>query len=93
MGNDKVDELQEALYRATKANAKRRFHALYDKTWRPDVLTEAWTRVRANGGGAGVDEKTIERSNEKACPSFWGGLRENCERRLTNCVPCAGCGY
>ena len=36
MGRDMVGELQEALYRAAKANARRRFHALYDKLWRPE---------------------------------------------------------
>ena len=60
MGRDKVSELQEALYRAAKANAGRRFHALYDRIYRPDVLREAWRRVRANGGAPGVDGKTIE---------------------------------
>ncbi|MGB6441817.1 MAG: reverse transcriptase domain-containing protein [Thermoplasmata archaeon] len=74
MGCDKVGELQEALYRAAKANAKRRFHALYDKMWRPDVLAEAWARVRANGGAAGVDGKTIEEIEREGVPLFLEGL-------------------
>ena len=46
----KVRELQRKLYLAAKLNSKRRFHALYDKVYRKDVLLEAWKRVKANGG-------------------------------------------
>lgn len=55
----KVRELQRTLYSA-KANAKRRFHALYDKVYRTDVMWEAWKRVKANRGSAGVDGMTIQ---------------------------------
>ncbi|KPV44506.1 group II intron reverse transcriptase/maturase [Alicyclobacillus ferrooxydans] len=56
----KVRELQRTLYLAAKANAKRRFHALYDKVYRSDVMWEAWKRVKANRGSAGVDGVTID---------------------------------
>jgi RNA-directed DNA polymerase len=39
---DKVQALQRALYRAAKASAARRFHALYDKVSREDILARAW---------------------------------------------------
>ena len=74
MGSDKVRELCEALYRAAKADAGRRFHALYDKVWRSDVLAEAWTQVRANGGAPGVDGKTIEDVEREGVPSFLEGI-------------------
>jgi len=57
---DKVRELQRTLYRAAKADPKRRFHALYDKVYRRDVLERAWGQVRANRGAAGSDRITIE---------------------------------
>ena len=58
-GQDKVRELQRTLYRAAKADPTRRFHALYDKVHRRDVLERAWELVRANRGAAGVDRQTI----------------------------------
>jgi RNA-directed DNA polymerase len=56
---DKVRELQRTLYRAAKADPGRRFHALYDKLYRRDVLERAWELVRANRGAAGIDRQTI----------------------------------
>ena len=56
---DKVRELQRTLYRAAKAEPGRRFHALFDKVYRSDVLERAWELVRANRGAAGIDKQTI----------------------------------
>jgi group II intron reverse transcriptase/maturase len=56
---ENVQQLQEKLGHAAKENKKRKFHALYDKVYRRDILWEAWKRVRANRGAAGVDEQTL----------------------------------
>jgi RNA-directed DNA polymerase len=55
----KVRRLQNRLWAAAKQSEGRRFHALYDRIYRSDVLWEAWERVRANRGAAGVDELTL----------------------------------
>ncbi len=39
---DKVRQLQRRLFIAAKRSPKRRFHALYDRIHRGDVLAEAW---------------------------------------------------
>ncbi len=57
---DKIRRLQRKLYGAAKQQRERRFHALYDRVHRSDVLWEAWSRVRRNKGAAGVDGITLE---------------------------------
>jgi RNA-directed DNA polymerase len=56
---DKVRRLRNRLWAAAKQSKGRRFHALYDRIYRDDILWEAWERVRANRGGAGVDGMTL----------------------------------
>ena len=54
-GSNRVRKLQTMLHAKAKEEPERRFHALVDKVWRTDFLTQAWVRVRRNGGSAGVD--------------------------------------
>jgi RNA-directed DNA polymerase len=56
---DKVRQLQRRLWSVAKRQPGRRFHALYDRIHRSDVLWEAWSRVRRNRGAAGVDACTL----------------------------------
>ena len=55
----KVRQLQNRLWAAAKQSPGRRFHALYDRIHRSDVLWAAWERVRDNRGAAGVDQVTL----------------------------------
>jgi RNA-directed DNA polymerase len=55
----KVRQLQNRLWAAAKQSRCRRFHALFDRIHRSDVLWEAWVRVQANRGAAGVDGETL----------------------------------
>ena len=56
---DKVSELCGKLYDIAKAEPERRFHSLYDKIQRSDVLEHAWKSVMKNGGSPGIDGITI----------------------------------
>jgi len=55
-----VQKLQTALHAKAKEAPNFRFHALYDKVYRKDVLAYAYERWAANGGAAGVDEQTFQ---------------------------------
>ena len=55
-----VQKLQTTLHAKAKESPKLRFHALYDKVYRRDVLSHAYDRCKANGGAAGVDNQTFE---------------------------------
>lgn len=70
---DKSRELQRKLYRAAKRQRNRRFHALYDRIFRPDILKQAWEEVRRNGGSAGQDGVSIEDVEREGVEQF---LRE-----------------
>jgi RNA-directed DNA polymerase len=72
---DKVRELQRKLWVCAKQSKTRRFHALYDRIYRSDVLWEAWRRVRSNGGAAGVDQATLRSIEEQGVAQFLEGIQ------------------
>ena len=57
---EKVGKLQAALHTKAKESPHQRFHSLYDKVYREDILRHAYQRCRANGGAPGVDGQTFE---------------------------------
>ncbi|MGA8438632.1 MAG: group II intron reverse transcriptase/maturase [Candidatus Sulfotelmatobacter sp.] len=57
---ERVRKLQAALHDKAKKSPNFRFHALYDKVYRKDVLTFAYACSKANGGAAGTDGQTFE---------------------------------
>lgn len=67
---DKSRELQRKLYLAAKRSRKRRFHALYDRIYRPDILWRAWREVKANGGAEGIDGITFADIEKEGVVSF-----------------------
>jgi RNA-directed DNA polymerase len=69
-GLDKVRALQRVLYRSAKQQPNRRFHALYDKVARSDILCRAWDEVRTNRGAPGVDGVTIAQVEASGVAAF-----------------------
>jgi len=67
---DKVRQLRRRLWAAAKRSPERRFHALYDRISRSDVLREAWRRVKRNRGAAGVDRQTLAEVEELGVERF-----------------------
>jgi RNA-directed DNA polymerase len=70
-----VQRLQRTLWACAKRSPERRFHALYDRIWRGDVLLEAWKRVRRNRGAAGVDAVTLAAVEEYGVERMLGELQ------------------
>src|SRR6266536_2771462 len=83
---DSVRVLQRKLYRAARQSRSRRFHALYDKVYRRDVLERAFDEVARNGGAAGVDGQTIDEIRQQGVDAFLSvleaELREDAYRPL-----------
>jgi len=72
----KVRQLQRRLWSAAKRQPGRRFHVLYDRIYRSDVLWEAWGRVRRNRGAAGVDALTLAEIEQYGVERFLQELGE-----------------
>jgi len=78
-GLDSVRALQRVLYRSAKQDRERRFHALWDKVARSDVMWRAWCDVAANDGAPGVDGVRIadvEAGGVESVRAFLDGLAE-----------------
>src|SRR6266705_40832 len=73
---EKIRKLQRALYVKAKQEPTRRFHFLYDKVWREDILAYAYACCRANGGASGVDGETFTRIEEDGVDRWLKAVRE-----------------
>ena len=75
-------EFQRKLHEKAKAEPEFRFYSLYDKTYRMDVLTEAYRKAKANSGACGVDGETFEDVEAKGLDVYLAELQlEMKERR------------
>jgi RNA-directed DNA polymerase len=72
----KLRKLQRALYAKAKQEPARRFHCLYDKVWREDILAHAYALSRANGGAPGVDGETFDRIEAYGVERWLGEIGE-----------------
>jgi RNA-directed DNA polymerase len=79
-----VQKLQAALHAKAKGASNYRFHALYDKLYRWDVLTHAYERCRQNGGAPGVDGQTFVDIEEYG-PGRWLNALAHALKERTYC--------
>jgi RNA-directed DNA polymerase len=73
-GVDQVRALQRVLYRSAKQDPTRRFHVLYDKVARSDIMWRAWFDVVTNRGAPGIDGVTIDAVEAAGVGEFVDGL-------------------
>ena len=73
---EELQKLRAALHAKAKASPRQRFHALYDKVYRSDVLAHAHACCKANGGAAGVDEQTFADIETYGLDRWLGELAE-----------------
>src|SRR4051794_41837662 len=76
-----VQKLQTALHDKAKESPDLRFHALYDKVYRRDVLAFAYECCKANGGAAGVDGQSFEDIEEYGVKRWLDELAEELKNR------------
>src|SRR4030042_3439444 len=69
-----VQEFQRKLYLKAKAEPKFRFYSLYDKTYRTDILAEAYRKAKANGGTSGIDGETWEQIEARGSTEYLAEL-------------------
>ena len=80
-GVDAFQALQRVLYRSAKQDPGRRFHALYDKLTRCDVLWRAWVDVATNQG-APASTGWVSPRSKRGCRGGKGFPRRS-RRRAT----------
>lgn len=85
--HEKSRELQRKLYRAAKQSRTRRFHALYDRIYRPDILWRAWGEVRANGGECGIDNVSIGDIEREGVKEFLEGIAQTLKEKRYRPLP------
>lgn len=78
---ERVKLLQEKLYCKAKQQRDYRFYVLYDKVFVHYVLTEAYYRVRANGGSPGIDGETFKSIEKGGVGKFLYELSEDLRKQ------------
>lgn len=85
--HEKVRDFQNRLYLTAKTSKKRRFHAMYDKIYRKDILEEAWKRVKTNGGAGGIDKVSIDDVKAYGEEELLCEIAEELKSDLYRCKP------
>src|SRR5664279_4774978 len=82
-----VQKLQTVLHDKAKESSNWRFHALYDKVYRRDVLAFAYECCKANGGAAGVDGQSFEGIEEYGVERWLDELAEELKNQTYRPLP------
>jgi group II intron reverse transcriptase/maturase len=82
-----VQKLQTALHDKAKESPDRRFHALYDKVYRSDVLAFAYRCCKAHGGAAGADGQSFEIIEEYGVERWLDELAQELKSRTYRPLP------
>ena len=85
-----VEKLQAALHAKAKGSPGQRFHALYDKVYRRDVLVYAYERCRQNKGAPGVDDQTFEDIEKYGLGAWLDELTEDLRKKSMRGVGVGG---
>src|SRR6202011_2184047 len=73
---ERIRKLQRALYVKAKQEPMRRFHFLYDKGWREDILAHAYACCRAHGGAPAAVGQTLSLIESYGVDRWLDELRE-----------------
>ena len=76
-----VQKLQTALHAKAKDEPSCRFHALYDKLYREDVLRHAYQCCRANRGSPGADGVRFEDIEACGAEAWLGELAKSLKEK------------
>jgi RNA-directed DNA polymerase len=82
-----LQDFQRKLHEKAKAEPKFRFYSLYDKTYRMEVLTEAYRKAKANGGASGVDDVTFDDVEKEGIATYLAELQLEMKERRYNPKP------
>jgi RNA-directed DNA polymerase len=80
---ESIRQLQRKLYVAAKQNPERRFHQLYDKVYRADIVAHAYALAKYNGGASGVDGVTFESIETQGLEKWLEGIREELHEKTS----------
>jgi RNA-directed DNA polymerase len=84
---EKIRSLQRKLYTAAKAEPERRFHQLYDKVHRWDILAHAYRIAKSAAGAPGVDGVTFEDIEAQGEREWLKALQEELRTRTYRPMP------
>lgn len=78
---EKIQRLQESLYAKAKQEPSCRFHFLYDKIYREDVLAHAYAIAKHNRGAPGVDRQTFGEIEAQGVGPWLGSIQKELKEK------------